>query len=94
MRLEWADEALADLGDIGAYLAEFDRSLPDRMVVRTQQAILPLLDNPRLGPVVNGYGLRKWRVPRTPYRIFYDVRGELIRVLRVVRAASDWTNYV
>jgi toxin ParE1/3/4 len=49
-----------------------------------------LLRHPHAGPVVDDSGLRKWRVARTPYILFYRPTETELRIVRVIHAAQDW----
>lgn len=92
--IEWSDQASFDLEDVADFYRDFDPNLPDVMIGRVTDAVRPLLDNPRLGPVVGEEGLRKWAARRTPFLLLYVVRGDAIHIVRVVHAMSDWKSFL
>ena len=59
------------------------------MLERVEAAPVPLLEFPEIGSLTTA-GARKWRVPRTPYLILYDVSGDIIEVLAVQHVRSNW----
>jgi toxin ParE1/3/4 len=89
MKLIWADSAEADLYSIAGYYAQHDPDLPDEILGRIIAAPLALLDQPRLGALVE-LGLRKWAVRHTPFILLYRIDVASVEVARVVHANSNW----
>ena len=90
MRLIWSTQAQQELLDIADRYEEIDPDLANAIVDRVEASVSPLLDFPRLGAIIDRNGARKWRVPRTPFILLYDVTDERIEVLSVSHARSDW----
>ncbi|GKS02996.1 type II toxin-antitoxin system RelE/ParE family toxin [Sphingomonas aquatilis] len=90
MRLIWSTQAQQELLDIADHYDEIDPDLANAIVDRVEASVSPLLDFPRLGAIIDRNGARKWRVPRTPFILLYDVTDERIEVLSVSHARSDW----
>lgn len=91
MRTIWSLQAQDDILDIAEYYDGIDPQLADEIVRRLEEAVAPLQGFARLGSLVEGLApIRKWRVPTTPYVLFYIPFDDVIEVRRVVRAASDW----
>ncbi|MEH3157699.1 MAG: type II toxin-antitoxin system RelE/ParE family toxin [Sphingomonas taxi] len=76
--------------DIAVYYDRLDPALAENMVARVETATLPLLDFPRIGVLVDREGARKWRVPGTPFLLFYEVVADMVTILSVRHARSDW----
>jgi toxin ParE1/3/4 len=89
-RIEWSERASLDIEDVADFYSDMDPALPDIMIRRISEAALPLLENPRLGPTAGENGLRKWNARRTSFLLLYVVRGDIIYIVRVVHAMSDW----
>lgn len=74
-------------------MAEFydrlDPALASDMIERVEAALLPLLEFLFLG-VMSGSGARKWRAPKTPFLLFYDVTDDEIEIVTVRHVRSNW----
>jgi plasmid stabilization system protein ParE len=91
MRVIWSRPAAADLFEIADYYDRIDPDLATEIINRVETAPGPLIDNPRIGPALDEEpGVRKWRVPGSPFLLLYAIRGETIEIRRVRHAASDW----
>lgn len=88
--LRWANLALADLKAIVRHHQSSDPALGVELVERIVAAGAFLAELPEAGPLTIR-GRRKWRVPKTPYLLFYRVAPDHIRVLRVLHGARDLT---
>jgi len=62
------------------------------MLDRITEATLPLIDHPHPGPVADD-GARGWRVPVTPFILFYDVGYDAIEVVTIRHARCDWARH-
>jgi plasmid stabilization system protein ParE len=89
-RIEWSLKASYDLEDIAEHYGQYDAALPEKMIISIHDAALPLLDNPRLGATVEFTARRKWNARKTPFQLIYEVRGDVIYIVRVVHGMSDW----
>lgn len=90
MKLTWSQPARRDLLDIIHYYYEIDTDLAAEMSDRISEEPLKLLENPRLGTLTPSQEVRKWRVRKTPFLLFYTVTAEGVEIQRVRHAASDW----
>jgi plasmid stabilization system protein ParE len=89
-QIEWSLQASDDLGDIADYYGQFDPLLPERLITGIYEAALPLMENPKLGAPIAYSNRRKWNARKTPFKLIYEVRGEIIFIVRVVHGMSDW----
>lgn len=89
MSLVWSSPARRDLFRIA-----FDELnlVPDQLLERIETAPLALLDFPDMGSPTRFHGIRKWRVAKTPFLLFYAVEKDRIAIRRVIHASSDWAN--
>ncbi|TPG41161.1 type II toxin-antitoxin system RelE/ParE family toxin [Sphingomonas koreensis] len=83
-RLIWSGPARSDLFSIAAYYGRIDPTLPDLILQRIEEAPLVLLDFPKVGSPTRNDRVRKWRVPKTPFVLFYAEHGDDIQIRRVV----------
>ncbi|MBW8911738.1 MAG: type II toxin-antitoxin system RelE/ParE family toxin [Sphingomonas sp.] len=91
VRLIWSRPAAADLFDIADYYDRIDPRLAIEIIDRVENAPAPLLDNSRIGPVLDEEPeIRRWRIPGTPFLLLYAIRDETIEIRRVRHVASDW----
>lgn len=89
-RVTWSREARDDIARITDYYSAAAPDFTIRLFDRLDAAIALLRDRPLGGVRVEGHDLRKLRVGRTPYILFYRVRPSSIEIARVVHAARDW----
>jgi toxin ParE1/3/4 len=91
--LDWTARAKADLADVLRYYNDVDFALGESLFVRIITAPAPLLDQPGIGSPTRKSGIRKWRVKRTPFLLFYRLRKDgALQILRVRHAAQDWAS--
>lgn len=87
MKVVFREEALADLDEIGTFIARSDAGAADRVVARIHRtihrtiAVLPL--SGRLTPTTN---TREYAVPGLPYLL---PAGDTIDVIAVFHTARD-----
>jgi toxin ParE1/3/4 len=90
MRLEWSRFAQRDREAIFDYI-EADRphaavSLDDRIRTQVEQ----LVKFPEVGRPGRVRGTRELVIDRTPYIVAYCIRGNTVRILRVLHGAQLW----
>ena len=91
MIIVWSPQAVADLADLRAYIAEDNKAAAQRTALHIIRNIEELLsDNPGIGRPGRVPGTRELVVPRTPYIVPYRVRNNRIQVLRVYHGARKW----
>lgn len=78
------------MASIDAYYQSFSRDFARRDLAEAIAAGRMLSRHPQAGPVIDDSGLRKWRVPKTPYILFYRLAETELRIVRVIHAAQDW----
>ena len=88
--LIWSYPARRDLYAIAAYFGRLDPTLPDMLLERIEVAPLVLLDFPGLGSPTERPGVRRWRVPKTPFVLLYSEIADRVQVKRVLHDRSDW----
>ncbi len=90
MKLEWSVFAFADRERI------FDHIEADspRAAIAADDAIAEaarrLIDFPQSGRPGRVEGTRELVVPVLPYVLAYAIRGDEVRILRVLHAAQEW----
>jgi len=89
-RLVWSNAARRDLYRIAD---DYDAEVPGlglTFLERVEEAPLILLDYPGLGSPTLLPGVRKWRVRKTPFLIFYVANRDRVEITTVRHASSDW----
>ena len=94
MRIEWSEQATFDLEEIADHYGALDPSLPEKLITRIYDAALPLIEYPRLGESVGYSNRRKWLAKKTPFLLIYEIRGDVILIVRAAHGMSDWKNFV
>lgn len=91
MNIEWSLQAIADLTELRAYIAEDDKAAAQRTALHIIRNVEELLsDHPHMGRAGRVPGTRELAIPRTPYIVPYRVRNNRIQVLRVYHGARKW----
>jgi toxin ParE1/3/4 len=90
VRVRWLRTALANLDAEGEYIAEDNPAAAGRVVQRILRAVDLLKENPAMGRPGRVAGTRELVVPEAPYLVPYQVRGEVVEILRVFHAARKW----
>lgn len=88
--LVWSNPARRDLFDIAAYYGRIAPGLALDLLDRVESAPLVLCDFPDIGAPTVQPGVRKWRVPKTPFILFYHASTERVAIRRVRHGATDW----
>ena len=90
MKLEWSVFAFADRESVFDYIeADSPRaaiSVDDAIAAATRQ----LIDFPESGRPGRVAGSRELVVPALPYVLAYAIRGDVVRILRVLHSAQRW----
>lgn len=90
MRLVWTKPARLDRKNIRKYIAQANPAAALALDELISEKTAYLIDHPhlgRLGRVVNTHEL----VAHRNYVLVYDIAGDLVRVLRVLHAARQWS---
>jgi toxin ParE1/3/4 len=90
MRLELSRRAQADLDEVRDYsVAEFGAARAIAYLDSIEAAFRRMLDFPDIGPVHPGLRPPTRSLGCQQHRIFYEVDGETVRVLRILHTAMD-----
>jgi toxin ParE1/3/4 len=91
MIVRWSAEALDDLAALHAYIAQHNAAAADRIALEIVQSVRRSLpDHPYIGRPGRVSGTRELVIPRTDYIVPYQVRTDIIEILRVYHAARRW----
>ena len=82
--IRWALLAQADLVRIADHYRTIDPTLAADIAGRIVEAARLLAELPSAGQATERAGRRRWRVPGTPYLLFYRVAPDHVRILRVL----------
>lgn len=98
-KIKYTWDAVNDLDSIFDYISEDNRAAAAKMLMRIEQAILNLSNNPRMGTVVSAEdfcfvepGYRK--IVIKPYIIFYRIGEHEIYISRVLHNRQDWIHLI
>lgn len=87
--LIWTEDALQDLDDIGAFIAQDNPRAAANLVTRIARSIASLATHPQLGRIGRDPSTRELVVPGTAYIAAYRLR-QRIEVLAIFHAARRW----
>jgi toxin ParE1/3/4 len=88
--VEWSARALLDIDDIEGFWIKTDPQLIADLATATGEALDFLLMTPGAGTPFEQSGLRKWKVGRTPFLLFYRFGRHHLRITRVRHEPEDW----
>jgi plasmid stabilization system protein ParE len=88
--VEWSARALRDVGSIEDFWMERDPQLISDLATATGEALDFLLTTPGAGTPFEQSGLRKWKIGRTPFLLFYRFDRHRLRITRVRHEREDW----
>jgi len=90
-RLRWTERASSDIVEILRYYQMIDPTLAIDLRRQITAAPKILLDRPGIGSPIGKHGMRKWRVRRTPFLLFYrNLPNGIVEIAHVRHAAQDW----
>jgi toxin ParE1/3/4 len=90
MQLRWTEQAADDLGNIVNYLFEHAPEHADRIARTIYNAPASLLTFPYRGRLGRKEGTRELVLLPLPYIVVYQVREEIIYLVRILHAAQEW----
>ena len=86
-RLIWTKNAVSDLNEISGYIALDNRSAAKRLAKRVYSHVKQLISHPLSGSFIpETENLRYRQIIEGPCRIFYEVQGDMVIVLHVIRS--------
>jgi len=83
VRIRYTVRARADLAEIRSYLLERNPRAAAAVMAAIRQRISWLADFPLMAPETDEPGVRALPLVRYPYRVYYDVAGEEVRILHI-----------
>jgi toxin ParE1/3/4 len=87
--LRWSEEAIADLEQIGSYVAQFNMSAAMRLQDMIEEAVLPLSNHPYLGRGGRKDGTREF-VVHPSYIVIYRVDADYISITAVLHTRRQY----
>ncbi len=90
MRIAWTPAAADDLEQISDYLYEQSVATAVRLVRQIYSAASALQKFPNQGRPGKKEGTRELVLPGLPYIIIYEVKGQMLRIVRVLHGAQRW----
>jgi len=88
MRVEFHDEASAELIESAAYYQTQARGLGERFLFQARMTIDRLIEMPGRGREIEP-GVRKLKLPHFPYGIIYELHHETIFILAVANLMRE-----
>lgn len=89
-QLRWNADALSDLGEIHAYIAQDSPAAARRVVAEIRRQIQVLHDHPLMGRTGLIEGTRELVISRLPYIVAYRIQGSYADILAVVHTSRKW----
>jgi len=83
MRIQWHDEAVAELEDAALYYGDIDEDLGDRFVTAAEVAVAELKARPVQPRKFEGE-VRKVRLKRFPYAVIYWLEKDTLHIVSVM----------
>ena len=90
MQVRWLKRALRNLKEEADHIAQDDPQAAVRVVLRIEESVALLAEQPQLGRAGRVPGTRELVVPNTPYLIPYRVKSHAIQILRVFHGRRRW----
>ena len=87
MRVRYTPEARANLEDIFTYLDERSPAAARSVKEGIVRAIQRLADYPLVAPETDEPGVRELIIVRYPYKVYYQVEQEEVRIVHIRHAA-------
>ena len=89
MGLAWTESALRERRSIRAYISRDDAAAARSLEQLLMRGAARLTERPEMGRPGRLTGTRELVVHRN-YLLIYDVRGDLVRILKVLHTARQW----
>lgn len=90
MRLRWTQCALDEFENAHDHIAKDNPRAAQEIAQRILDASHKLLDHPHIGRIGEDEDTREWRVQRTPYLLVYEIKDDVIELLRVWHTKREW----
>jgi toxin ParE1/3/4 len=93
MKLRFSRQARADFRNIRSYIAERNPAAAERVLARLNEGIARIVANPNIGRISDRKNLYVFSVRTYPYRIYYAVQGDEVRITHVRHTARrEWAD--
>ena len=96
MKIEWHDEAAAELTDAALHYGEIDDELGERFVAASEVAVAEVRARPKQPRKFDGEA-RKVRLKRFPYAVIYWIDKDTLHIISVMhlhREPGYWKHRV
>jgi len=90
VKLIWSPEARIDLREMVLYLSEKNPYAARALYERIETVAAEIIATPYIGRPGRVPGTRELVITNTPYILPYQIRSELIEILRVYHGARKW----
>ncbi len=90
MKIQWLDDAIEDLQSLRCYIAKDNASAANQAVKKILQSIELLAKHPEIGRFGRVMNTRELVISGLPYIVPYQVRNNVIEILRVLHCAIEW----
>jgi plasmid stabilization system protein ParE len=93
MRVEYSKRAVSDLRKIAADSRTYGDAVTAAVAARIRDIVAYIADHPEAAPPIAGRpGMRVMPLMRYPYKIFYRILEDRVRILHIHHAARrPWT---
>ena len=90
MRLERSRAAERDLDDLLAFgIARFGEAIASEYFFSFDKAFALILDHPQIGEAIDEIESGTRKLTHGNHRIFYEIDGDRVRIIRVLHHAMD-----
>lgn len=90
MQLRWTEAAVADLERIAEYLSAHAPGRAPALVTAIYESPRALLSFPHRGRPGKKAGTRELVLSPLPWIVVYEVRGDVVSVVRILHGAQRW----
>ncbi len=90
MKIEWARQAVDDLGTIRTYIAESDPCSAAKIAGQILTSVTMLSETPHRGRPGRVPGTRELILPGTPYIVVYRVSSDTLQIIAVLHSSLNW----
>lgn len=90
MKIQWLEDAIDDLQSLRYYIAKDNSNAANQVVKKILQSIELLSQHPEIGRFGRVLNTRELVISGLPYIIPYQVRNNVIEILRVLHCAIEW----
>lgn len=85
----WTPEAISDLKDILAYIAERNPTAAAHVAERIDHSVLTLTNFPRAGRFDTAAKCYEWPVPGLPLQLVYVIDADTLEIIALFHTSRD-----